>query len=164
MRLETLLTKDGNPPAPHTSQLVPLGQRLSGSISLHGSFPTQSHSAAHTSAKTTAEQLRDYRCPDRCASYPFHGTMESHLQVIGFLWLLFRLITFVSQKQCDAIGNLPRAHLELGELYYSTHSEMESHCFKNKKGRAVVAHAFHPSTWEAEAGGFLSSRPARSTE
>jgi hypothetical protein len=25
-------------------------------------------------------------------------------------------------------------------------------------------HAFHPSTWEAEAGGFLSSRPAWSTK
>jgi hypothetical protein len=32
------------------------------------------------------------------------------------------------------------------------------------KGRAVVAHAFSPCTWEAEAGGFLSSRPAWSTE
>jgi hypothetical protein len=30
--------------------------------------------------------------------------------------------------------------------------------------RVVVAHAFNPSTWEAEAGGFLSSRPAYSTE
>jgi hypothetical protein len=29
---------------------------------------------------------------------------------------------------------------------------------------AVVAHAFNPSTWEAEAGGFLSLRPAWSTE
>jgi hypothetical protein len=28
----------------------------------------------------------------------------------------------------------------------------------------VVAHAFNPSTWEAEAGGFLSSKPAWSTE
>jgi hypothetical protein len=28
----------------------------------------------------------------------------------------------------------------------------------------VVAHAFNPSTWGAEAGGFLSSRPAWSTE
>jgi hypothetical protein len=28
----------------------------------------------------------------------------------------------------------------------------------------VVAYAFNPSTWEAEAGGFLSSRPAWSTE
>jgi hypothetical protein len=30
--------------------------------------------------------------------------------------------------------------------------------------RAVVAHTFNPSTWEAEAGGFLSSRPAWSTK
>ena len=28
----------------------------------------------------------------------------------------------------------------------------------------VVAHAFDPSTWEAEAGGFLSLRPACSTQ
>jgi hypothetical protein len=28
----------------------------------------------------------------------------------------------------------------------------------------VVAHAFNPSTREAEAGGFLSSKPALSTE
>jgi hypothetical protein len=28
----------------------------------------------------------------------------------------------------------------------------------------VVAHAFNPSTWEAEAGGFLSSRTAWSRE
>ena len=27
-----------------------------------------------------------------------------------------------------------------------------------------MAHAFNPSTWKAEAGGFLSSRPAWSTE
>jgi hypothetical protein len=33
-----------------------------------------------------------------------------------------------------------------------------------KFSRAVVAHAFNPSTWEAEAGGFLSSRPAWSTK
>jgi hypothetical protein len=30
--------------------------------------------------------------------------------------------------------------------------------------RVVVAHAFNPSTWGAEAGAFLSSRPAWSTE
>ena len=29
---------------------------------------------------------------------------------------------------------------------------------------AVVVHAFNPSTWETEADGFLSSRPAYSTE
>ena len=28
----------------------------------------------------------------------------------------------------------------------------------------MVAHAFNPSTWEAEAGGFLSSRTARATQ
>jgi major histocompatibility complex class I len=28
----------------------------------------------------------------------------------------------------------------------------------------VVVHTFNPSTWEAEAGGFLSLRPAWSTE
>jgi hypothetical protein len=28
----------------------------------------------------------------------------------------------------------------------------------------MVAHAFNPSTWEAEAGKFLSSRPAWSTD
>jgi hypothetical protein len=31
---------------------------------------------------------------------------------------------------------------------------------KGECGRAVVAHAFNPSTQEAEAGGFLSSRPS----
>jgi hypothetical protein len=30
--------------------------------------------------------------------------------------------------------------------------------------QGVVAHVFNPSTWEAEASGFLSSRPAWSTE
>jgi hypothetical protein len=30
--------------------------------------------------------------------------------------------------------------------------------------QAVVVHTFNPSTWEAEAGGFLSSRPVWSTE
>jgi hypothetical protein len=32
----------------------------------------------------------------------------------------------------------------------------------NRVSWAVVAHAFNPSTWEAEAGGFLSSRPEAS--
>jgi major histocompatibility complex class I len=31
-------------------------------------------------------------------------------------------------------------------------------------GQAVVAQAFNPSTWDAQAGGFLSLRPAWSTE
>ena len=37
--------------------------------------------------------------------------------------------------------------------------------YKNRScSWAVAAHAFNPSTWEAEAVGFLSSRPAWSTE
>jgi hypothetical protein len=35
---------------------------------------------------------------------------------------------------------------------------------KSQISQAVVAHAFNPSTREAEAGRFLSSRPAWSTE
>jgi hypothetical protein len=34
----------------------------------------------------------------------------------------------------------------------------------NQNSRAMVAHVFNPSTREAEAGGFLSSRPAWSTK
>jgi major histocompatibility complex class I len=35
---------------------------------------------------------------------------------------------------------------------------------RSKRTQGVVAHTFNPSTREAEAGGFLSSRPAWSTE
>jgi hypothetical protein len=34
----------------------------------------------------------------------------------------------------------------------------------NKQSHFLVAHASNPSTWEAEAGRFLSSRPAWSTK
>jgi hypothetical protein len=35
---------------------------------------------------------------------------------------------------------------------------------KERESQVVVAHAFNSSTWEAETGGFLNSRPAWSTE
>jgi hypothetical protein len=35
---------------------------------------------------------------------------------------------------------------------------------KDRNKLSVVAHAFNPSTWEAEAGRFLSLRPAWSTK
>jgi hypothetical protein len=50
------------------------------------------------------------------------------------------------------------------------HAVAHMYCQPQKKINAilkntlVVAHAFNPSTWEAEAGGFLSSRPAWSTK
>ena len=37
-------------------------------------------------------------------------------------------------------------------------------CFEEDIKLGVVVHAFNPSTWEAEAGGFLSLRPAFSTK
>jgi hypothetical protein len=49
-------------------------------------------------------------------------------------------------------------------------TKMESHLKKYSPRNCIesglVAHAFNPSTWEAEAeaGGFLSSRPAWSTK
>jgi hypothetical protein len=42
--------------------------------------------------------------------------------------------------------------------------ERQLFLIKKNKGWAMVAHAFNPSTWEAEAGWFLSSRPAWSTK
>jgi hypothetical protein len=39
-----------------------------------------------------------------------------------------------------------------------------THIKKVDPSPAVVAHTFNPSTWEAEAGGFLSLRPAWSTK
>jgi hypothetical protein len=41
---------------------------------------------------------------------------------------------------------------------------LEKQIIKNHHSQAVVAHAFNPSTWKAEAGRFLCSRPAWSTE
>jgi hypothetical protein len=41
----------------------------------------------------------------------------------------------------------------------------EQYCaYKTNCCLAVVAHVFNPSTWKAEAGGSLSSRPAWSTK
>jgi major histocompatibility complex class I len=45
-----------------------------------------------------------------------------------------------------------------------TYMRFSKNRFKTSKKPGVVAHAFDPSTWEAEAGGFLSSRPAWSTK
>jgi hypothetical protein len=38
------------------------------------------------------------------------------------------------------------------------------HSFNSISSQAVLAHTFNPGTWETEAGGFLRSRPAWSTE
>jgi hypothetical protein len=68
----------------------------------------------------------------------------------------------------DSKNNLER---EIGALVCSQPCWLENwkkkFCFFfnfSSISRVVVVHAFNPSTWEAEAGGFLSSRPAWSTE
>jgi hypothetical protein len=50
--------------------------------------------------------------------------------------------------------------LKTAEIYESTSGFL----YGLRNMPRVVAHAFDPSTWEAESGGFLSSRPAWSTE
>ena len=49
-------------------------------------------------------------------------------------------------------------------IYYNVIKTNKILNLKIIKEPGVVAHAFNPSTREAEAGGFLSSRPAWSTE
>jgi hypothetical protein len=61
------------------------------------------------------------------------------------------------------------AHLVYRESSRTSRVAQRNPVFKNQKKKkkkkpGVVAHAFNPSTWEAEAGEFLSSRPAWSTE
>jgi hypothetical protein len=48
------------------------------------------------------------------------------------------------------------------EIKYCTESGSYQ-CQDYQVSWAVVVHAFNPSTWEAEVGRFLSSRPAWST-
>ena len=48
--------------------------------------------------------------------------------------------------------------------WLSLNLEISGNPIKIKIEPDLVAHAFNPSTWEAEAGAFLSSRPAWSTE
>jgi hypothetical protein len=57
--------------------------------------------------------------------------------------------------------------LEKGLILVNDSRDKNAEKSQSRKGIsswAVVAHAFNPSTWEAEAGGFLSLRPAWSTK
>jgi hypothetical protein len=48
-------------------------------------------------------------------------------------------------------------------LYPQGGKRTQTSCVRCKKCCAGVVHVFNPGTWEAEAGGFLSLRPAWST-
>ena len=53
--------------------------------------------------------------------------------------------------------------LVLCMTYFGIYTSKDAR-YKKDSELGVVAHTFNPSTQEAEAGGFLSSRPAWSTE
>jgi hypothetical protein len=60
-------------------------------------------------------------------------------------------------------GTSDSTRLILGEITKSS-NEIEKVIKIQYTEPGVVAHAFNPSTGEAEAGGFLSSRPAWSSK
>jgi hypothetical protein len=66
---------------------------------------------------------------------------------------IYLFIVFINIKLIDDLKQLKKLLVKLYNI-----SDKKMIC------QAVVAHAFDPSTWEAEAGGFLSSRPAWSTK
>jgi hypothetical protein len=66
---------------------------------------------------------------------------------------------------------LPIMHKRMSNPFFShqgntnrTWTTVRTSNIGNQKSWAVVAHTFNPSTWEAEAERFLSSRPAWFTE
>jgi hypothetical protein len=64
-------------------------------------------------------------------------------------------------KQTDPLKHTTRAPGSAGEEESSARRQgSEQEFIEREKGLGVVAHAFNPSNQEAEAGGFLSSRPA----
>jgi hypothetical protein len=74
--------------------------------------------------------------------------------VLGWTLILF-------EKEINMkISNL---NIQEHSLEFSVYRTIDSIRIQ-RNSRAVVLHTFNPSTWEAEAGGFLSLRPVWSTE
>jgi hypothetical protein len=84
------------------------------------------------------------------------GAKENHIYVTCSLQSLN-----VCFRKMDCWICCPRKKriIQILQLISMSHSKLKIKC-----GLGVMAHSFNPSTWEAEAGGFLSSRPAWSTE
>jgi hypothetical protein len=77
-------------------------------------------------------------------------TAESSLWPV--LCIFIQFLKIVLDRRINLVASTPSQNLV-------------SFCFsKCNTEPGVVVHAFNPSTWEAEAGGFLSSRPAWSTK
>jgi hypothetical protein len=87
-------------------------------------------------------------------------------------FLVFRDRVSLCRPGCPGIHSVDQAGLKLRDppasasqvlgLKVCATTAQQNKAFKVFffTGWAVVAHACNPSTWEAEAGGFLSSRPA----
>jgi hypothetical protein len=75
------------------------------------------------------------------------------------------LITHIGHQTTACESGYRRTLPSAGHNGKHTHTHTHTHTQleKTKSELGVVVHAFNPSTWEAEAGGFLSSRPAWST-
>jgi hypothetical protein len=78
---------------------------------------------------------------DQGLAHPHDSSQQSIMPVPGDLILSLTL----------PVPNMHRVHIHMQKK-------------KKNKPRAVVAHTFNPSTWEAEAGRCLSLRPAWSTK
>jgi hypothetical protein len=61
-------------------------------------------------------------------------------------------------------GEEPQSYGHRGKILEQNSNGLCSKIKNRQMEPGVVAHAFNPSTWEAEAGGFLSSRSAWSTK
>jgi hypothetical protein len=66
----------------------------------------------------------------------------------------------ITLKVCDKAKNLLQKNKQTNKKLPYAKSLVK----REGKGWVVAAHTFNPSTWEAEAGGFRSLRPAWSTK
>ena len=85
--------------------------------------------------------------------------------------LIFKKAHWISNwdSRCISVLSLVlkselRHNLDISNVYMLFKSMRYKLVLKLIRSRAVVSNAFNPSTWEAEAGGFLSSRPQWSTK
>ena len=93
--------------------------------------------------------------------YPRPSCLEVSILIAAFRW---RCRTFSSSCTMTA-WMLPCSCLGSNGLnFWTCKPAPVKCCYKSCLGPGMVAHVFNPSTREAEAGGFLSSRPAWSTK
>jgi hypothetical protein len=67
-------------------------------------------------------------------------------------------------KKCSTFLSHQEMQIKTILRFQDTPVRMAKTNKRSDSSPGVVAHAFNPSTWEAEAGGSLSWRPAWSTE